>query len=218
MSAWAQVRAGLLAVVIVINGIAALPIPHSIKRSSFEEAVAVEELAAQRVLLAKIGISLTAQEWEDVLFASGSAWVKVYEWTVKPFNPLLRITGTGQSWGLFTYPDTHPHRLIVEVREGADGPWREIYAGLHPEHRWKRELLAYRRVRGVYDSQTSKPGASWKNLTRWLARQAMTEDPEIAAVRVAFRRFHTVAPGKQAQSSSPMLRHARIWKRDEVMR
>ncbi len=216
--AWASIRAALLTIVLVIEGVAALPIPRSIKRSSFEEPVAREELAVQRGLLSKIGLELTHEELVDVLFTTGSMWVSVNDYTLKPLQPFLGVFGIGQSWGLFTYPDTFPHQLIVEVRRSKSADWELWYAGLDPAYAWSRDVLTYRRVRGVYDGQTSKPGASWNNMTRWIAKQACAQDPGVQIVRVSFRRFHTVPPGKPPEAPVDLLRHARSWTRSQVAR
>jgi hypothetical protein len=217
-SRWPAVRAAGIAAVLFVHGLATLPLPHSMRRASFDEPVAQEELSAQARLLRRIGVNVTTEELVDVMFRSGTAWVSVYNAVLKPVEPAFRITGTGQSWGLFTYPDTFPHQLIVEVRSSKSGPWATLFAGLDPEHRWMRDVLAYRRVRGVYDGQTTKPGASWNNLTKWLARRAFTEDPAVQTVRVSFRRFHTVKPGEPPDTTVEAQRHARTWARAQVMR
>lgn len=215
---WPAVRALLIAVVLFVHGLATLPLPHSMRRASFDEPVAQEEIAAQAQLLGRVGVHVSTEELVDLLFRSGTAWVSVYTAVLKPLEPAFRITGTGQSWGLFTYPDTFPHQLIVEVRSGKSAPWTTWFAGLDPDHRWMRDVLAYRRVRGVYDGQTTKPGASWNNLTKWLARRAFTEDATVQTVRVSFRRFHTVKPNETPDTSVDALRHARTWARAQVMR
>lgn len=218
MPGWPSVRAALMALVLAVYGLAALPLPHSARRAMFDEPVAREELAAQAALLGRVGVAVTPAQVADVLQASNELGVAVYERTLKPLAPLFRWTGTGQSWGLFTYPDTFPHQLTVEVRAGPKAPWVTWFAGLDPEHAWMRDVIAYRRVRGVYDGQTSKPGASWNNLTRWLARRAFEQDATLTSVRVSFRRFHSVRPGEPADPAVEPLRHVRSWDRAQVMR
>ncbi len=217
-TAWPATRAGLLALVLFVEGITALPIPHGVqKRALSEEPVATEEIEAQRVLLAEVGIHVTHAQLVDWAFASGTLWSSGYDAVMKPFNTLFRVLGIGQSWGLFTYPDTFPHQLVVEVRRSHTGPWERLYAGLDPDHAWKHDILTYRRIRGVYDGQTDKPGPSWNNLTRWLAARACGEDPDVAFVRVSFRRFHTVRPDAPADSSAEVERQARVWSREQVL-
>lgn len=218
LPAWPSVRAGLLAGVLAVYGLAALPLPHAVKRASFDEPVAREELTAQAAWLGRVGVATTADGLADALYTFSAGWVTVYDHTLKPLAPLFRLTGTGQSWGLFTYPDTFPHQLVVEVRAGKSAPWQVWFQGLDPEHDWMRDVIAYRRVRGVYDGQTTKPGASWNNLTRWLARRAFEQDATLTTVRVSFRRFHTVRPGEPADPAVETLRHVRSWDRAQVDR
>ncbi len=206
-----------MALVLGVEGILAAPIPHAMKRSSLNEPIAREEIAAQVQLLAGLGVTVSSDQLADALYESGAAWAAAYHAVVDPVEPLLRITGTGQGWGLFTYPDTYPHQLVVDVRRSHSGPFVMLYGGLDPEHDWKRDVLAYRRVRGVYDGQTAKPGASWNNLTKWLAGEACAEDSLVTAVRVSFTRFHTVRPGQAADPGEP-LRHARTWSCSQVRR
>lgn len=218
MTPVARARGALLALVLVVEGILAAPIPHSMKRSSLDEPIAREEIAAQVRILDGLGISVTTDQLADALYRSGAAWASAYHAVIDPVEPLLRVTGTGQGWGLFTYPDTYPHQLVVDVRRSRSGPFVTLYAGLDPEHAWKRDILAYRRVRGVYDGQTAKPGASWNNLTKWLAGEACAEDPLVSAVRVSFTRFHTVRPDQPAPAPGDPLRHARTWSCSQVKR
>lgn len=214
---WPAIRAAILALVLVVEGVTALPIPHTVRKRDFaQEPVAVEEIETQRALLARLGIHLSHAEIVDGLYVSGSAWAGLYGRATKPLGPLFRVLGIGQSWGLFTYPDTFPHQLIVEVRKSKTGPWELWYAGLDAEHAWMRDVLTYRRVRGVYDGQTTKPGASWNNITRWLAARACVADADVQYVRVSFRRFHTVRPDQAADPSTEELRHVRLWARAQV--
>ena len=219
--AWPTTRAALLTIVLVVEGVTALPIPHTVrKRDLALEPVAVEEIETQRALLAKVGIQLSHAEIVDGLAASGEAWAGLYSRATKPLGPVFRVLGIGQSWGLFTYPDTFPHQLTVEIRTAKTGPWALWYAGLDAEHPWMAEVLTYRRVRGVYDGQTTKPGASWNNITRWLAARACATNADVEVVRVSFRRFHTVRPDQTADDTtdypSEQRLHARVWARAQV--
>lgn len=220
---WPRLRALLLALVLILQGVLAAPVPHSIRLAAFDEPVVREEIAAQVALLADVGIDVTPEQVVHFLYTSGSMWASIYRSATRPVGPILRVLGIGQAWGLFTYPDTFPHQLIVEVRSSRTGPFTVWYAGIDPDHRWKRDVLAYRRVRGVYDGQTTRPGVSWNNMTRWLAHEACVEagpgsGEKVAshAVRVSFTRFHTVRPGEPATGPAEPLRHVRVWACSQV--
>lgn len=211
-SAWTHVRAALLLVVIVVQLLAAAPLPRSVKRSSFEEPVAREELGQISQVLSRIGITASHDQLADLFTATGTPMAALRGTVMAPFKEPLRWTGTGQSWGLFTYPDTFPHRLVVDARP-ADGAWRTLYAGLDPDRTWKVDLLTYRRVRGVYDGNTTKAGASWDNLSRWIADRAFEDHADVDEVRVYFQRFHTVLPGRPPDPEV-VTRHSRTYHRE----
>lgn len=212
MGTWPQVRAGLLLAVILVQLFAAAPLPKTVKRSNFDEPVAREELGNIRDLLADIGVQVTHAQLADGFTAVARPLASFRGALMAPFTGVLRLTGTGQSWGLFTYPDTFPHRLVVDARP-TDGAWRTLYAGLDPDETWNVELLTYRRVRGVYDGNTAKPGASWDNLSRWIADRVFDEFADVGEVRVYFQRFHTVIPGRPPDTEV-VTRHPRTYHRE----
>ncbi len=175
--------------------------PRSIKRSQFDTVIAQEEMDKWVRILGGVGIAITRDDLSNKTFAFGKIFADLRSFLLTPFKETFRITGTGQGWGLFTYPDSYPHQLVVEVRSAAgdaegEGEWRPIYAALDPDHDWMRAQLAYRRVRGVYDGNTRKPGASYDNFVAWIGGLALTAHPDAAEVRVGFIRTHTIMPGE----------------------
>jgi hypothetical protein len=177
-----------------VYGLAASPLPKSLKRSQFDNPIAEEEFDKWVGILGGVGISTTRKDLADEVFDFGSIFAGVRGVLLGPFKGWFRISGTGQSWGLFTYPDSYPHQLVVEVRP-AGGEWKTVFAGLDPDATWMRDQLAYRRVRGVYDGNTKNPGASYDNFVQWIGKRALEDFPDAAEVRVGFIRTHTVMPG-----------------------
>ncbi|MDP2306016.1 MAG: hypothetical protein Q8P18_08310 [Pseudomonadota bacterium] len=193
-----HVRAVVIALVLVVNGLAASPMPKSVKRSHFETAIAIEELDRWVGILGSVGLTLTRPELTEHTYAVGKFFAELRGTLVGPFKGWFRVTGTGQGWGLFTYPDSYPHQLVIEVRSasgaGPEGEWRTVYAALDPDAAWHRSHLVYRRVRGVYDGNTRKPGASYDNFVAWAGKQALVEFPDAAEARVGFVRSHSTMP------------------------
>lgn len=194
-----HVRAALIAVAFAVYGVAASPLPKSVKRTSFDNEIAVEEFDRWVALLGAVGVSTTRAELVDYAYESGVVLADVRTALLGPFRPWFRVSGTGQAWGLFTFPDSFPHQLVVEVDEGAG--WRVVYAGLDDDADWMREVLAYRRVRGVYDGNTRKPAASYKTFVQWIGKRALADFPAAKRARVGFVRFHTRAPGEPPDPS-----------------
>ena len=148
-------RAALLAVVVFVHGVAASPLPPSpTTAKALANPIAVEELNGWVKLLGGLGVETTRAQLTELAIESSVVTSELRGAVMKPFRPLLRLTGTGQGWGLFTYPNTHPHRLVIEVER--DGKFEVVYRALDPEHAYLEPQLTFRRVRGVYDDNASK--------------------------------------------------------------
>lgn len=191
-----HVRAVVIALVLVVNGVAASPLPKSVKRSQFDTPIAIEELDRWVGISQTVGVPLTRAELTEHAYTIGKFFADLRGSLLGPFKGWFRVTGTGQGWGLFTYPDSYPHQLVVEVRP-ADGEWRPVYTALDPDAAWRRSSLVYRRVRGVYDGNTRKPGASYDNFAAWLGKHALADFPDAAEARVGFVRTHSTMPDKE---------------------
>ena len=191
----AYVRAAVITFALVVHGIPALPLPRSIKRSQFDTPMASEEMARWSRLVGSVGIDRSASQLSDLFFAMGTVAVDARKMMVAPFARFYRVSGTGQGWGLFTYPDSFPHQLCVDIRREGGG-WEQIYAGLDPTDDWHRPQLVYRRIRGVYDGSTEKPGITYTNFVSWVSGEAFADFPDAEAVRVSFLRAHNTRPGE----------------------
>ena len=211
-----HVRGAILAAVVLVNGFAASPLPRNVQRSQYDTLLAREEVGRWRSTLASVGIAYTEAELIDASYTWGSGLAELRRASMTPFTDLFRLTGTGQSWGLFTYPDTFPHQLVVWTRRGDDALWKLRYAGLDRDHADDVDVLAYRRIRGVYDAQASRPTKTWPRTAAWIARRALLADASATHARVGFYRRHSVAPGEARPEEAPVLRHARTYRRDAL--
>jgi hypothetical protein len=190
-----DLRAALLLVVLVPHGIAALPLAHSASRKNFQSPLARDEFARLADMTAAVGWHASAEELAELTLSVAGAQVAVRNGLLAPFRPLFRITGTGQAWGLFTYPDRFPAQLVVESRT-TTGEYRVRYAALDPEFTLAAEKFAYRRVRGVYDGNSDRAGETWDPFVSWAAGEVFAADPTAYEVRVMFRRLRTFEPGE----------------------
>ncbi|MCB9761720.1 MAG: hypothetical protein H6739_17890 [Alphaproteobacteria bacterium] len=190
----ARVRAAVLAFVVLVHGMAASPIPNSVSKAHFRNPIAEEEMARWVSILGRVGIRTTDEELIAWLVDVGSSTAEVRKVVMQPFRPILRVTGTGQGWGLFTYPNSYPHRMEIEGRAGTT--WRTLFRALDPEHAWMNDKLVFRRVRGVYDDNAFKTRQSYDNFVRWVAGEAFTEFEDLDEIRVKMIRSHVVLPGK----------------------
>ncbi len=214
-AAWRHARAALLLFVVALHLFAAAPLPRSVRRSQYEGPMARDEVARWVELLAAVGVRRTPEELVEASYRSGVFWSELRRSVLRPFDGVFRVTGTGQGWGLFTYPDTYPHRLTVWARPRHDAPWEVLYAALDAAHDWRRPWFAYRRIRGVYDGQTAKPGPSYETFARWAAGLAFDDVPWAAEVRVGFVRAHTTEPGRTPDPTTTQ-RNLRTFTREEL--
>jgi hypothetical protein len=206
-------RAALLAVVVFVHGVAASPLPPSpTTAKALANPIAVEELDGWVRLLGGLGVTTNRAQLTELAVRSSVVTSELRGLVTKPFRPLMRITGTGQGWGLFTYPNTHPHRLVIEVERG--GEFQVVYRALDPEHRYLEPQLTFRRVRGVYDDNASKVRPSYESFARWVARRAFADWPDATRVRVKMIRTHVVTPGQKPDPKSEV-RLVRVVKRGE---
>lgn len=190
----AKLRAALLAAVLLVHGVAASPLPSSVDTSALNGPIGREELGRWVGILGGLGVQTTREELVTRLVAAGEAGAAVRNAVVKPFAPVMRLTGTGQAWGLFTYPNTLPHTLVIAAERG--GQWEELYRALDPEHAFLEPQLTYRRMRGVYDDNASKVRPSYDNFTRWVGRQVFAAYPDATRVKVYMERRHVLPPGQ----------------------
>ena len=192
---WDDARAALLLVVLAPNLFASLPLARSASRKNFDTPVARDEFTRLRELAATFGWTLSHEEMADFVFAAAHAEVAFRNALLAPARPFFRITGTGQAWGLFSYPDRFPAQLIVESRPRG-GAYQLRFAALDQDADLGAEKLVYRRVRGVYDSNSDKLGATWDPFVSWAAGEVFAADPEAYEVRVQFRRLRTFEPNE----------------------
>lgn len=188
-----DVRAALLLVVIAVHGFAAAPLARSANRETLNLRFATDELTRLQAALAPLGLRPGVDTLGDLAFEVASFQARLRSAGLAPVQGFFRLTGTGQAWGLFTYPDRFPARLVVEGRP-ADGEWARLYASLDPDATFNGDKLEYRRIRGVYDSNSERARATWDPFVSWVAAEVFRADPTADEVRVSFQQIHTYEP------------------------
>lgn len=194
-----RLRALLIGLVLLVNGFSNLP-ATAVKEKDLKNPIARQELQSWSELLGHVGVERTPAQLREDAVRYGNGLAELKKRGMKPFRPAFRLTGTGQGWGLFTYPNTFPHTLHVDIDEG--GSWRTVYAALDPEADWMEGRFRFRRVRGVYDDNAWKARRSYENFVDWVAREAFEDFPEANQVSVYMIR----RPAREVgQPSSPDL-------------
>jgi hypothetical protein len=213
--AWPALRAALIALVLVVSWVDAMPLPE-LSASDLRYEMAGDEIRAWQGVLARVGIVVSEGELAEAGLAIGARSTAFRRGILRPFRPFFRVTGVGQAWGLFAYPDPHAGRLVVEGRAGEE-EWQPLYVAPGADEPLEA-VLECRRVRGVYDDvgDRPRPGAAWLRFADWIAALAFARYPELDEVRVRLPYKHIVVPGRESDKKRPEvpLRHSQVRKRD----
>lgn len=217
--AWPSVRAGLIGLVLAVHACAATPTPRRIKPEDARTATAQEEIRLWLETFAGVGVQLTSEQLLELVNEVGGTCADLKKGIMAPFYPLLRLTGTGQSWALFAYPDRYPNRLVVEIREPG-GEWEPVFRGADPEHAFLEPQIAFRRVRGVYDTAAARgsPGRVYDRFVDWVARETFAAWPDADDVRVKMVQFHVDLPYEPTDQEPEKTRLVRLRSREQVLR
>ena len=134
---------------------------------------------------------------------------------LKPWYPLRRLTGTGQSWGLFAYPEPASGRLVVDGI-GPEGT-RTLYRAPGGEGDSLEALLEYRRIRGIYDDggDRPRPRPIYRRFTEFVAGRVFAMHPELTAVEIRLD-LHPLIPPGEGEPVPDTPRHARQLQRADL--
>lgn len=209
----AGVRAALITVVLLVHALAAAPVPHVVTREDMRNPVSQEEVRRWAARLGALGYPIEADALTEKVMAVTAVIGGFHRRLLKPFRPMFRWTGTGQGWALFANPDIYPSRLEIRVRRGG-ADFEPIYLRLDPVRDQARELLSYRRVRGVYDAGGfgKRPRPAYRRFADWIGRRVIAGDPAITEVEVRMLRTHTTLRG-QPPDDTIEPRHAIVIRR-----
>jgi len=209
------VRAGLISIVLFAQLADALPLPTLSKRD-LRHPVAQQEVKRWTRRLNDWGVEITRAEVIERGLAMGNGANGFRKAVLRPWYPLRRVTGTGQSWGLFAFPEPHAGRLVVRGR-AVDGDWETLFSAPDGDGRLG-ERLRFRRVRGIYDDagDRPKPGTLWRRFSRWVATEVFAERPDLDEVEVRIDLIHVLPPGG-GEADPDRVYHARLELRSELV-
>ena len=231
--AWAVTRAALITVVIGVEWLDALPLP-TLQKSHLRHPVAQAELERWTSVLNGAGIPISKEALTEHGLTVGAASVAFRRASMAPFRPIKSRTMTGQSWGLFAYPDPFAGQLIVEVDDGScddvgellpgegsagcDGEWRPLWAAPGQDRSLLSRQLRYRRVRGVYDDAGDlvTPRRIYSRFADWVARAVFAAEPAVDKVRLRIDLIEIRLPGEA--EPPPQRRHQKIRSREQLVR
>lgn len=215
MRAWPAIRALLISVVLLAQWIDALPLPE-LRERDLRHPIAQDEVTRWTALLNDLGMSLTEEEAIERALVVGAAATRFRQVTMAPLKPIKKLTGTGQSWGLFAYPDPYAGRLVIEAR-AIKGEWQVLFSAPGTSSDRFSRRMRYRRVRGIYDDNGDRPtpGVLYNRFADWAAWEIFQEHPEINAVQVRLDLMRIIPPGT-GEPVADKRRHARMRVREAL--
>lgn len=195
----AHFRAALIALVLFVEGVEAMP----------RSALSLDKLQrpeGQRFLgwiersLALVGAQPGRERIASQLVAASGALVETRNLLLAPFAPLFGLTSTGQQWTLFINVGREFFRLHIDAA-GADQRFKSVYRALDHDPEGLAPLLAYRRLRGIYDPRRKRgPSEEYAGFGHFVAEIFFARQPELVTVRLCMERIRVGPPGSTPQT------------------
>lgn len=211
-----HLRGVLIGVVLLLQLLDATPLPE-LRESHLRNPMAYDELERWSGMVSSLGRPTDPEELLQAGLALGNASREFRKRVLRPWWPFRKLTGTGQSWGLFAYPDPYAGRLNVDGTDASGETW-ELYRAPfgHGDHLERQ--LEYRRVRGVYDDagDRPKPRKTYERFARWVARETLSQRPDLVEVAVYFERAHLVRPDRRKAEPEVEIRGLHVFTRAEL--
>ena len=162
MRYWRQLRAGLIALAILLGLIDGCPMP----RNGTER-----KLARQRLGPDLAGAVVRLEHVRDRI--------------LRPLRPATDLFALRQRWKLFAGAARKRYRMTIEVRNQGETTWRLIYQPHDDDHDFLGAQIGYRRVRGSWNPHTTYGArGGYPIFAAWITDEVFARDPRAAEVRV----------------------------------
>ncbi len=163
---WPAIRAGLIALAIVVGLLDGCPVPSPSERPVMEARLAPELVAAIDTL---DGVRQTL---------------------LRPFRAIGDTARLRQRWKLFSGANRRRFRMQIEARTGPGAAWELLYRALDDEHAFLAGPIEYRRVRGAWNPHSrTGPRVGYPAFVRWVAGEVFERRPQYTEVRVRQQRI-----------------------------
>jgi hypothetical protein len=150
--------------------------------------------------LEHLGFDVTGASMKHWLWGFTQRYVHAHSTLLRPLRWLPEQLGFGQSWRMFSNPQTTPSRLWVEVDDGEG--YAPIYVSRSHVHTWRQPFFEHHRVRKLL-GRIGRGGrdAAYGALAAWIARRAFEEYPSAAQVRVRIYTWTTPSAAAEPRFS-----------------
>jgi hypothetical protein len=207
-SGWADVRAALVALHVVVVTLSAIPSPEGgMDRKAWAEPAVQAELG---VWADRLGMERAA--FTERLWGVASQYQDALDVLLAPVRVYERATGTSQNWKMFVAPHRYPSRLRIEAR-AEDTPWERIYEARSDDAVWRRDVLDNERLRASV-FRWSWPGyrRTYRQGCESLARRILAERSDVTVVRCSLGRARTPAADEVARGDAVAVRWSDTWR------
>lgn len=210
---WPAIRAALLTLVLFFASVEALPLPMLSKRHMRRD-MAKEEVGRWVEILDGLGIQISAKQLVEHTVSLSQQAVSVRRQIIRPYRSLERPFGAGQAWGLFTFADPYPGRLVIEATRGGNA-WFPLYRAPVDDGSVLARTVQHRRVRGVWDDagDRPKPGKIYGRFVTWVSQRIFAAHPDVIEVRVRLDQVTVRTPSQPKAKGPDRPRHIRERKR-----
>ncbi len=213
MSFQSKLRAFLIFLVLLAECVDAVPMPV-LRRSHLKRPLVQKELKEWTSFLNEAGFEVSESDLQEHALELGKKAIKVRKTMMAPIRPVSSLTGIGQAWGLFAFPESTAGRLIVEINE--NGEWKTVHRS--PQNGSLLDSrVRYRRIRGTYDDggDRPKPMVVYSRFVDWLSWNIFLENPDVTSVRVRLDHTHITTPDENKKGEDKR-RHVRVRHRKEL--
>jgi hypothetical protein len=127
--------------------------------------------------------------------------------------------GFGQSWRMFSNPQTTPSQLWIELDSG--NGFTPIYVSRSSEHVWRHSFFEHHRIRKLL-GRIGRGGkdSAYEALADWIAKRAFGDYPQAKRVRVRSYTWTTPAPDASGPNVGEFRKgkyhHEKLFVRKEV--
>jgi len=142
------------------------------------------------------GLDVSDEAFEAWVRDAAGTWGAAHAAALDPLTPYYRLTGTRQSWRMFSVVSRRPTAVEIHVLKG--DAWERVYATGEAGAQWRSRQLDQERVRAFQTGflNLSRQGDYRNFVHRWVAPSLFEDDPEVSSVRVQLRRSRSLAPAR----------------------
>jgi len=170
--------------------------------------------------LQKFGVNVSGATLKQWLWGFTRRYVRAHSQLLRPVRWLPEQLGFGQSWRMFSNPQTTPSRLWVELDEGSG--FEPIYVSRSTQHTWRQGFFEHHRIRKLLGriGRGGRDGA-YNSLAGWVAKRAFDEHPQAQTVRLRIYTWTTPSGSAEPGFTEPpefgrrkgKFRHERVFTR-----